>query len=76
FLNHLVFFPPSKKYKIDNTLIFNGWKNAYFQEILKNILITSKGKVLVYSPKDISVKDASTKAVSAVVYFTDSRHSH
>ncbi|CAG8797917.1 37565_t:CDS:2 [Gigaspora margarita] len=46
----------AKKHKIDNTLIFNGWKNAHFQEILGSILVTSKGKVLVWGAEDILVK--------------------
>ncbi|CAG8741985.1 92_t:CDS:2, partial [Cetraspora pellucida] len=33
--------------EIGNTLIFDDWKNAGFQEILGSVLITSKGKVLV-----------------------------
>ncbi|CAG8845718.1 947_t:CDS:2, partial [Gigaspora margarita] len=37
----------AKKHETGNTLIFDSWKNASFQEILGSILITSKGKVLV-----------------------------
>ncbi|CAG8637389.1 4845_t:CDS:2, partial [Paraglomus occultum] len=44
----------AKKEEIGNTLAFDGWKNVNHQEILGSVLITSKGKVLVWGAEDIS----------------------
>ena len=44
----------AKKEEVGNTLAFDGWKNVNHQEILGSVLITSKGKVLVWGAEDIS----------------------
>jgi hypothetical protein len=44
----------AKKEEIGNTLAFDGWKNVNHQEILGSVLITGKGKVLIWGAEDIS----------------------
>ncbi|CAG8718433.1 14308_t:CDS:1, partial [Acaulospora morrowiae] len=50
----------AKKEEVGNTLAFDGWKNVNHQEILGSVLITSKGKVLVWGAEDISGDGART----------------
>ncbi|CAG8817496.1 8102_t:CDS:2, partial [Gigaspora margarita] len=44
----------AKNDNIGVTLVYDGWKNVVKQKIMGPILITSKGKVLVWNAEDVS----------------------
>jgi len=50
----------AKKEEVGNTLAFDGWKNINHQEVLGSVLITSRGKVLIWGAEDISGDNART----------------
>jgi hypothetical protein len=78
----------AKDDNIGVTLVFDGWKNVVKQKLMGTMLITSKGKALVWNAEDISsarnraidvnafteryIEDLATKDINVVSVVSDS----